>query len=867
MFHGSPHLSRLLYVCLPVLLLAMPVAAAPAEPETRKPARQDAVSRVRTWVAPPVDVERLKQEDALEAGRKDIPQRVGYPMKTNLNTENAGTWLEGKDGGQLWQLDVRSKGALWVVVGFSWFDLQPGASLTVSDRTGNRILGPYTSKDIRSHGQLWFPPVHGDGVRIELHWPAELAEEQPRLRLGTVSHGYRVLEGFDLDPVDDAGKSNSNGPSGSCNTDVACDTAWADQSRSSVRILSGGFAFCSGALVNNTANDCTPYVLTASHCNVNPPSTTYQFNYECSLCGGGTTETGHSMTGSTRAARWASSDMDLLLLDDEVPAEFDAYYSGWSRATNPATRSTGIHHPRGDVKKITHNFNALIPGMTADGGWGATHWRVTEWEEGTTEPSSSGSPMYDQNKRIIGQLHGGFASCTAITWDEYGKFDVSWAGGGTQSTRLEPWLDPLSTGTVTLDGIDHTFCETPAPDLELGNVARDDQAGNGDGVVDPGELVLLSPELENVGTDQATGVRSVLSTMTPLVTMVVDSADWPDLAAASSAAPIVPFEVSLDPQFLCGGNIEFRLDTLSNEGNWISSFTVATGTMNGTEIALDDDIENGTGLWSTVPLIGENPFTLSTSRSHSPTTSWFVEDLGTLADSVLQLETLVDLAPGAVLTFQHYMASEASFDGGVLEYTVDGTTWNDAADLITIGGYNLFIDTGFDSPLGGRAAWTGNLNGWQMVTVDLASLAGMDVGIRWRFASDTFVAAEGWYIDDLRLVRGAFECAALPLTPPGEVSPALLGAEPFRIIASPGGFDLSWSPPVSGGPAQDYLLYSWPLGSGKRKALACAGDLGTGTTATMATLPDNSGFLVIGRNTAGEGDYGNDRSPGQNICP
>ncbi|MCA9297224.1 MAG: hypothetical protein KC983_11920, partial [Phycisphaerales bacterium] len=70
---------------------------------------------------------------------------------------------------------------------------------------------------------------------------------------------------------------------------------------------------------------------------------------------------------------------------------------------------------------------------------------------GTTEPGSSGSPLYNQDHQIIGQLHGGFAACGNDDSDWYGKFSVSWTGGGSSSTRLRDWLDPDSTGTLVLN--------------------------------------------------------------------------------------------------------------------------------------------------------------------------------------------------------------------------------------------------------------------------------------------------------------------------------------------------------------------------------------------------------------------------------
>src|SRR6185503_6819663 len=131
--------------------------------------------------------------------------------------------------------------------------------------------------------------------------------------------------------------------------------------------------------------------------------------------------------------------------------KWDVTFAGWDHSSLDASNATGIHHPNTDEKRISFEVDPTQTtsylGTTSPGD--GTHVRVVDWDTGTTEPGSSGSPLFDQNHRIIGQLHGGFASCTSQTSDYYGKFGVSWATGTTNSTRLSNWLDPLNTGAVT----------------------------------------------------------------------------------------------------------------------------------------------------------------------------------------------------------------------------------------------------------------------------------------------------------------------------------------------------------------------------------------------------------------------------------
>lgn len=418
------------------------------------------VERVSLWQSPAVDVAALRVEDAAHRDVPGVPLRIGFPMDTDLTPANSGTWEELPGGDSLWRLRVRTEGALWTVLGFDVFRLQVGAELWVYDPSLATAMGPYTSRNIRSHGELWFPPIAGDELIVEVYWPASLSGESPDLHLGKVSHGYKPFGIIGREATtDDDFRTDGFGDSGSCNIDVACPLGddWRDQIRGAVILLSGGSSFCSGSLINTTADDCRPYVLTADHCHAGA-STSFGFNFERPECGAGTPlpPTNQTVTGATLLAEYTSSDMTLLEMDSAPPEEFNVYYSGWSRDTAASQECWGIHHPSGDAKKISHNSDPLVDGTN----YGPTHWRITEWEEGTTEGGSSGSPLFDNNHRIVGQLHGGQASCTNITWDEYGKLDVSWTGGGTVGTRLSDWLDPEATGAVVMDGVDWATCAT-----------------------------------------------------------------------------------------------------------------------------------------------------------------------------------------------------------------------------------------------------------------------------------------------------------------------------------------------------------------------------------------------------------------------
>jgi hypothetical protein len=127
-------------------------------------------------------------------------------------------------------------------------------------------------------------------------------------------------------------------------------------------------------------------------------------------------------------------------------------YGGWDRSGAAPSSATTVHHPNGDEKRISFENDPVTVTSyygTASPGDG-THLRVADWDLGTTEGGSSGSPLFDAAQRVVGQLHGGDAACGNDLPDWYGRFSASWSGGGTSATRLSDWLDPTSTGATTL---------------------------------------------------------------------------------------------------------------------------------------------------------------------------------------------------------------------------------------------------------------------------------------------------------------------------------------------------------------------------------------------------------------------------------
>lgn len=248
----------------------------------------------------------------------------------------------------------------------------------------------------------------------------------------------------------------------SCAIDAACDPAgeWSDDARAVVRLVIAGGHVCTGTLLNNTARDLTPYVLTAHHCvpdEAAAQSVVVYWNDRHAACGSTERHRDQVQNGATLVAADAATDFALLRLHQRPPAEFAARYAGWDRRDRAPASAVAIHHGWGEPQSVSVALDA--PRTTAafsDESSGDGAFLRVEWNGGITGPGSSGAALWDDAGRVVGQYSGGYGTCADPQPDWFGRLARAWnpphATGDSQ--RLRPHLDPAGTGAETLDSFD-----------------------------------------------------------------------------------------------------------------------------------------------------------------------------------------------------------------------------------------------------------------------------------------------------------------------------------------------------------------------------------------------------------------------------
>lgn len=433
---------------------------------------------------------------------------VGILKSVYLNAENAGTWVQYPDGSKSWFLKITCKDAIGLTLHYNNLFIPQGSSLFLYNENKNHIIGKFTSSRNFNNPITHTQIVEGESTIIEYHEPKGTKEKLSISinQLGYIFRGFEdYLSHFNSEKLNNLTKADP------CQVDVACspeNNGWSAQIDAVVHftfIQQNYIYVCSASVINNTAQDCTPYILTAWHCgdhtaNQNLSGYTWYWNYQKTSCQPNNNGTNPSkgnetmVNGTVRSTsgsgtlnnppgnnQLAGSDFTLIELSNNIPTSYNAYYAGWDRSNSSASSGVSIHHPAGSAKKIS-TFTNSLSNATYNGGAYNAHWAVN-WSattngHGVTEGGSSGSPIFNQSKRIVGQLSGGSSTCNFPNYsDLYGKMSENWTSNGTSNgAQLASWLDPTNSNATYMDGT-YAPCGTSSLSCSISQTANSINSG------------------------------------------------------------------------------------------------------------------------------------------------------------------------------------------------------------------------------------------------------------------------------------------------------------------------------------------------------------------------------------------------------
>jgi lysyl endopeptidase len=374
---------------------------------------------------------------------REVPAAQGSVNLSDL------AWAQAEGGTQAAHISLTSPGAAAIRIGLVLTAAPAALEMRFKGSSSTaQVFGPYPA-ELAHESIYWSPVLEGETGIIELTLPAGVSPGAGMLSLPMISH--LVVAGNALRQADPLGEI---GQSGACEVDVACmSTTLKQQAASAVNAVArmvftdrGQTGLCSGTLINDSTISFTPYFFTANHCLDNDDAdvaaskaqpaavaatiNTYWF-FQTSVCGQDTANNVNFVLvagGAKLLGRGVDFDWILLRLNNAPPA--GATFAAWNASplSEAGTAAAGIHHPEGDLKKIsqgtTQGFQTFGDGSSFIG---------MQWTQGATEPGSSGSGLFTYNPsqnyyELRGSLYGGNSACDARSQgatDVYSRLDVA----------------------------------------------------------------------------------------------------------------------------------------------------------------------------------------------------------------------------------------------------------------------------------------------------------------------------------------------------------------------------------------------------------------------------------------------------------
>ncbi|MCD6565022.1 MAG: trypsin-like peptidase domain-containing protein [Bacteroidales bacterium] len=438
----------ILFIIIPVLLISLPCKGQISF--SGMPAGAD-FRNVPFIKLPGVNRDKLisiEEQERLITGKKSL--RFGKIIPVSLGIDNAGVF-QSFEGCQVWRIGLWSPDARGLGLIFDRFDLDDGEKVFIYSPDKKQVLGAFTGGNMNKNKTLAIRPLPNDSIIIEFQFKEN---RENSLHIGSVVYDYRGINRI-INSKDEW--YNTSGP---CNVDINCPEGqdWQSEKNAVCREFiykadHGYSELCTGVLISNTSETDTPYLLTSNHCiedTSHAENTIFVFQYESPECDGPDGSVAKSISGSELKATSENLDFTLVELNEIPPITYNPIYAGWSNLDIPPENSVTIHHPNGDVKKISvDNDPAVVTSYsTFDEN---AFWNILQWDVGTTEAGSSGAPLFDQDHKVVGVLSGGDAHCGNSVNDYFLRLTDAWDDYSSSGEQLKYWLDPENSGATSVN--------------------------------------------------------------------------------------------------------------------------------------------------------------------------------------------------------------------------------------------------------------------------------------------------------------------------------------------------------------------------------------------------------------------------------
>jgi hypothetical protein len=348
-----------------------------------------------------------------------------------------------------WGGTVRVDGAHRLRLHLSQVALPAGARLWVHG--AGLTVGPFGEELRAPDGSLWTPSVPGEEVALDVEAPAAALA-------GSAAYGFTLDAALELVRPEGMGGLGTQADSSGCVLDATCfsdaDFAGYDAARHAVALLEFAEDFvgfgCTGTLLNDSASDGTPFLLTAHHCistqTVAASLEAFFDDYTPSCNGtppalsGLPTAKGSTLLVTGRAD--TAPDFTLLRLHG-LPG--GRTFLGWDAAPRDVADGAQlfrISHPEEEAQSFSKTRADPRGAQCTLDNLPLSRFIYSDLEVGTVEPGSSGSAAMLADGRVVGQLFGscGFGDpCSSAQQTLDGGLFASFA-------QLQPFLSPGVAG-------------------------------------------------------------------------------------------------------------------------------------------------------------------------------------------------------------------------------------------------------------------------------------------------------------------------------------------------------------------------------------------------------------------------------------